>query len=355
MAATILIVLCAFCCTREAWARGTNGARNEGIKLYHAGHYAEALLCFDEVLARHGRDLEIRVKRGACYLQLNKPENALADFDFVNRHQIGASRAFGPRGIYDPNSTWVSNWTPVGYPDLNFAESWGNRGIALLMLDRNEEALESFRTAIVLWNLPQNRRNPAGRAAAYEGLGQSFHRLSNDKLALEAYDQAISIYPADPNGFAGRGEVFESMRMADRALTDYNEAIRLNPAHTRAYCGRGIANFALGRDEPAIVDLDKAIALDSSLAKAYSFRGAIHARQSRNDQALADYDTLIRLLPTRAGAYKDRGGLLVRMRQFDRAIEDLDDSHKTRSQACVGLSESGRGLQRSRSIRAGGR
>lgn len=310
----------------QSWARGTNGARDEGIKLYHAGHYAEALICFDEVLARHGRDLEIRVKRGACYLQLNKPENALADFDFVNRHQIGASRAFGPRGIYDPNSTWVSDWTPVGYPDLNFAESWGNRGIALLMMGRNAEALESFRTAITLWNLPQNRRNIAGRAAAYQGLGQSSHRLGDDNAAVQAYDQAISIYPADPNGFAGRGEVFESMRMADRALTDYNEAIRLNPAHTRAYCGRGIANFALGRDGPALADLDKAIALDSSLAKAYSFRGAILARQGRNDQALADYDTIIRLLPTRAGAYKDRGGLLVRMRQFDRAIEDLDEA-----------------------------
>ena len=122
------------------------------------------------------------------------------------------------KGIYDPNSTWVSDWTPVGYPDLNFAESWGNRGIALLMLDRNEEALESFRTAITLWNLPQNRGNLAGRAAAYQGLGQSYHRLGDDKLALQAYDQAISIYPADANGFAGRGEVFESLRMADRAL-----------------------------------------------------------------------------------------------------------------------------------------
>jgi tetratricopeptide (TPR) repeat protein len=323
---TMLLISFAGFCAREAFCGDRNDARDEGFKLYKSGHYEEALLCFDQVLARHGRDLEVRVKRGACYLQLNKPDNALADFDFVNRHQIGAARAFGPRGIYDPNSTWVSNWVPVGYPDLNFAESWGNRGIALLMLDRNTEALESFRTAIGLWNLPQNRRSLAGRAAAYQGLGQSFHRLGDDKLALEAYDQAVSIYPADSNGFAGRGEVFESLWMADRALTDYNEAIRLNPAHSRAFCGRGIANFALGRDEPALADLDKAISLDSSLAKAYSFRGAIHARQGRNELALADYDTLVRLLPKRAGAYKDRGGLLVRMRQFDRAIEDLDEA-----------------------------
>ncbi len=49
-----------------------------------------------------GRDLEILVKRGACYLKLNKPEKALADFDFVNRHTAWASLAFGPRGDLRP-------------------------------------------------------------------------------------------------------------------------------------------------------------------------------------------------------------------------------------------------------------
>jgi tetratricopeptide (TPR) repeat protein len=329
--ATIVAVSCARFCTQEADAGGTNSARDEGIKLYHAGHYAEALICFDQVLARHGRDLEILVKRGACYLNLNQPEKAIADFDFVNRYAFLASRAFGPTRILDPNSTSLQ----LGSPDLNFAESWGNRGIALLMLDRNEEALESFRTAVSLWNQPQYRSivggrgasvNLAGRAAAYQGLGQSYHRLGDDQTAIKAYDEAVVIYAGDPNSFAGRGEVFESLRMPDRALSDYSEAIRLDAAHSRAYCGRGIVYFALGRDELALADLDKAISLDSSFAKAYSFRGAIHARQGRNDQALADYDMLIRLLPTRAGAYKDRGGLLVRMKQFERAIDDLNEA-----------------------------
>ncbi len=320
--ATIVACICAGFCAGEARPDRTNGARDEGIKLYRSGHYEQALLCFDQVLARHRRDLEILVKRGACYLKLNQPEKALADFEFVNRYATLATLAFGPRGIIDPNSTRP----PVGFPDLNFAESWGNRGIALLMLDRNEEALESFRTAISLWALSENRKNLAGRGAAHQGLGQSYHRLGDDQTALKAYDEAIAIYASDPNSFAGRGEVFESLRMPDRALGDYNEAIRLDPSHSRAYCGRGIAYFALGRDDDARADLDKAIALDPSFSKAYSFRGAVHARQGRNDQALADYDILIRLLPARAGAYKDRGGLLVRMRQFDRAIDDLNQA-----------------------------
>ena len=126
-------------------------------------------LCFDQVLARHGRDLEILIKRGACYLKLEKPERALADFDRVNQRSLWASRVFGQNAIYDPNSTWL----PLPIPDTSFAESWGNRGIALLMLERNEEALASFKTAVQLWDQPQNRSLDiyAGRAAAYQGSG----------------------------------------------------------------------------------------------------------------------------------------------------------------------------------------
>ena len=110
--ATMLLISFAGFCAREASGGGTNDARDEGIKLYQAGHYEEALLCFDQVLARHARDLEIRVKRGACYLQLNKPENALADFDFVNRHQIRAVARFRTTGDLRPQLDLGSDWVP---------------------------------------------------------------------------------------------------------------------------------------------------------------------------------------------------------------------------------------------------
>src|SRR5271157_701210 len=126
----------------------TRSARLEGIRLYEAGRFAEAIPYFDQVLARKGRDLEILIKRGACYLRTNQPEKALADFDRVNQHSSWFSATFGARGILSPESTWVPQ--PPAW--MSFAESWGNRGIALLMLGRNEQALESFRIATNLWN-----------------------------------------------------------------------------------------------------------------------------------------------------------------------------------------------------------
>jgi tetratricopeptide (TPR) repeat protein len=310
----------------------TRSARLEGIRLYEAGRFAEAIPYFDEVLGRKGRDLEILNRRGACYLRTNQPEKALADFDRVNQHSAWFTATFRAGGILFPQSTGVPQ--PSVY--MSYAESWGNRGIALLMLGRNDDALESFRVATNLWGLPENRwgalsaqghgQLARGRAAAYQGLGAAYYRVGHKDMAVQAYTEAISINPTDPNAFAGRGDVLIALQMFESALADYNEAIRLDPAHSRALAGRGIAYGELGRDESALSDLSRAIEIDPEFARAYSHRGAIYARRGENAAALSDYNTLLRLLPGAAGTLKDRGGLLVRMGRFEEAIKDLDEA-----------------------------
>lgn len=296
-----------------AHADPTRADRDQGLQLYHARRYAEAIPYFDRVLERHRRDNEIRIKRGACYLATDQPARALADFDWVNNYSRFGTYVALPYG---------------GGADPYYAESFGNRGIALLMLGQDQEALESFQQAIGLWSLPQNRGIRQSRAAAYQGLGQAYHRLGQAPAAIEAYNQAIAIYPTDPNSFAGRGDVLTERNLFDEALADYAEAIRLDPSHSRAYASRGVALYLQGRDEAAIADFDKAIALDPNYAKAHSYRGAAHARRGQNDLALTDYDAVVRLMPESATAYKDRGGVLYRLGRFDSALRDLDQAVK---------------------------
>ncbi len=292
-----------------ARANATNAAQLEGLRLYEAGRFAEAIPYFNQVLQRHPRDTTILNKRGICYLRTEQPEKALADFDRMNLNTLRFMQGFGDRfGIFSPI-----------YP-----EAFGNRGIALLMLGRDQEALESFLMSTRLWAGQGRFAPPRSHAGAYEGLGQAYHRLGQAGPAAEAYNQAIAIDPTDPNGRAGRGDVLAAQRLFDQAIADYTEAIRLDPSHSRAFAGRGIAYYTLGRDEDAVADLDRAIAIDPKFAKAYSYRGAAHGRRGQNEQALADYDRVIELMPRNAGAYKDRGGVLVRLGRFDRAIQDLD-------------------------------
>ncbi len=48
-------------------------ARLEGIRLYEAGRFPEAIPYFNQVLARKGRDLEILIKRGAVIFERTNP------------------------------------------------------------------------------------------------------------------------------------------------------------------------------------------------------------------------------------------------------------------------------------------
>ncbi len=68
----------------RAQADPTRADRDQGLRLYQAGRFAEAIPYFDRVLERHHRDIEVRIKRGACYVATDQPSKALADFDWVN-------------------------------------------------------------------------------------------------------------------------------------------------------------------------------------------------------------------------------------------------------------------------------
>jgi tetratricopeptide (TPR) repeat protein len=295
----------------RAHADPTRADRDQGLRLYQAGRFAEAIPYFDRVLERHPRDTTILNDRGICYLRRDQPQKALADFDRINGHTGAFMRGFGDRfGVDSPT-----------YP-----EAVGNRGVALLMLGRDQEALESFQNSVRLWRWQGPLMPARSIAGAYEGLGQAYHRLGQDAAAIEAYNRAIATDPTDPNALVGRGDVLADRKLFDEAIADYAEAIRLDSAHSRAFGGRGIALYLQGRDEAAITDFDRAIAMDPDFAKAYSYRGAAHARSGRNDLALADYDAAIRLMPENAAAYKDRGGVLYRLGRFDSAIRDLDEA-----------------------------
>ena len=71
--------------TRSTRGDSTSSAQVEGIRLYRAGRFAEAIPYFDRVLERRPRDTTILNYRGICYLRTEQPEKALADLDRSTR------------------------------------------------------------------------------------------------------------------------------------------------------------------------------------------------------------------------------------------------------------------------------
>ena len=332
---------------RPAAGIGLGGAGRRA-RLYEAGHFAEAIPYSIRCWSGIHSDIEILNLRGICYLRTEQPEKALADFDRINRRQRSGitSRSVGPSISGSPRA-------------------YGNRGIALLMLGRDQDASRASSDRCALeppWNVPLVYPAPAtanmirGRAGAYEGLGQAYHRLGQDAAAIEAYNQAIAIDPTDPNAFAGRGDVLAgatAVRSGDRRLH------RGDPARCDALAGlrqpgdrAATAWAATRRRWPTWTGPSRSTRSSPRRTATGAPRMRVGGRTSL---ALADYDALIKLMPENAGAYKDRGGVLVRLGRFDGAIKDLDEAIRLDPKRATAYQNRGVGLHRPGPLRAGDR
>lgn len=311
-------------------ARGQGGreTRDQALKLYAAGRYQEALPYFDQVLARHPRDLDALNKRGCILIRLNQPEKALADFNKATQYSafLDLDRQQADRGVApDVVLPLTANpyWSATLYPS-----AFTNRGIALLMLGRTDEAMADFRHSIDL-RTARPIGDPGwaiGLAAAHGGLGQAWHRKGDDLQSLAAYDQALRYNPGDPNAMVGRGIALSSMNRFDEAFSAFDAAIRIDPNNARAYGHRGATLDLLRRYDQALADFDRALRLDPNSVTVLRLRAALNSRLGKNIQALADLDAAIRVDPSDTMLFKDRGGVLNRMGDHARALRDLDES-----------------------------
>ncbi|QEH36150.1 TPR repeat-containing protein YrrB [Aquisphaera giovannonii] len=285
-------------------AGSVNDDRDRAFRLYDAGRFAEAIPLLDRVIEAHHRDVQGRIKRGNCYLRLDRPERAVPDFEFVAR--------FSP-------------FNPSAQTDL---------GIALLMIGRHQDAQACFEQAIRYWSNPLNgagalnrrsaREIRQGRGASHCGLAQVYHRTGRNEEAIAEYNRALAIFAEDPNTYIGRGDAHASLGEEDEAFADYAEAIRIGPAYSRAYVSRATLLARLGRADEALADYERALAIDPNDALALGLRGGLLSQRGQNDRALADFEAVLGMRPEDAGAHKDRGGLLVRMGRNEEAIADLD-------------------------------
>lgn len=118
------------------------------------GNYFEAIRHFDQAISFNPRDGAAFNDRALCMVELGIIEEAFYYFD---------------KGI-------------EAEPD--YATVYHNKGWLLNQIGRHQEAIAYFRKALEL--------DPA-RAVTYENLGDAFLNLTDYRLALEAYQEAIGL------------------------------------------------------------------------------------------------------------------------------------------------------------------
>jgi predicted O-linked N-acetylglucosamine transferase (SPINDLY family) len=194
------------------------------------------------------------------------------------------------------------------------ADCYCNHGNVLQELGRFEEAISSYRQAILI----------KPDAETYYNLGKALKGLSRLEEANISYYNAISDKPNFTEAYFNRGLVLQELGRFEEALASYDNAISINPLFVDAYYNKGNTLQELGRFDEAIASYDNAIRLKPNYAESYINCGnALHQLRYLED-AIIRYNVAIKLNPNNADAFYNRGNSLQELQRFDEALESYD-------------------------------
>ncbi|MCB9746841.1 MAG: tetratricopeptide repeat protein [Candidatus Omnitrophica bacterium] len=183
---------------------------------------------------------------------------------------------------YQQTLVWRNSetfWTFIIENNPQLALAYNNRGRALLVEGRDEEALQDFSKALNLD--PQFEE-------AYNNRGNLYYRQKKFNDALADFNAALAINPYFKESYNNIGNIYAVQNDFVRAIQYFNQVINIDRNDSDAYYNRATAFAFLGKYELALKDYSQVIALNDRYAAAYYNRSLIFKSQGKFALALQD-------------------------------------------------------------------
>lgn len=262
----------AIACMRDysdAWLR-------KGNLFWGKVQFEEALACFDTAITYD-------------------PENGYVWFFKASLSMLNMSLTGGDLADV---VTWFDNAIKYGY---RYPAVWRQRGNALQMLNRLEEALESYDSALV-W-LDSNPDRTTRRALSIDrgrillGLGRYVDARNYFDTSLADSDLFRFSFERSQVWWL-RGYACYMMSDAEQAVMSFDSALAYDSSNCEIWFYRGTNLNDLGRYQQALESSNMSISCDSTYSRAWYLRACCHANMGDLTLAEADCDKALELDPT---------------------------------------------------------
>ncbi len=172
--------------------------------------------------------------------------------------------------------------------DMFNAKAYYLKGFNFIEIGDTTKAISSYQTAV--------EQNPE-YFEAYLELGVLYAELNND-LAIQYYDNALSIRPNERNVLYSKGMYYQEHEMYNEAMKTYHEAIKRFPDFREAHYNMGYVHmYYLQLYKEAIRYFTDAIKVDPNYYQAYYNRGYSFELLGDVNNALKDYEYALKIKP----------------------------------------------------------
>ena len=191
-----------------------------------------------------------------------------------------------------------------------YPEAHNNRGLALQLLERFEEAAAAHAEAL--------RLEPTF-ADAHNNRGTALQKLNRLAEAESAYREALRLRPESLQARVNLGHVMLEQGAAAEAVAHYRAALAIDPALADVRFTLGAALERAGQPDEAAAEYREVLRRQPSAADAHTRLGAIAEAAGRYDEAAAHYDAWAGLEPQSPAAFMALGNARYRASDFARA------------------------------------
>jgi len=231
--------------------------------------------------------------RGIIYLEQNRPEEALMDFN-----KAVASSPF-------------------------IMKYYCNRASAYRLLGRYDKALEDLTRVVTT-----GPRDITG----YVYRGNTYLLMGQYDEAIADFSKAISLKPDSTFVYFNRGKAYRLKKQYDKAIDDFTKAVSLDARFADAYDERGVAYIALARYDEAIEDCSTAISISPDVPRYYYTRGTAFTKRDLFNDAVNDLTKAISISTVpKAEYYLQRSHALIKLGRVKEGERDMNIVRKLRS------------------------
>lgn len=195
--------------------------------------------------------------------------------------------------------------------DPNDPLGWSGKAIALLKLNRREEALECSNKSLDI-NLGINKflTKKMINSIRLNVKGVVLLQLKKYDESLNYFNQALKLRPSYYGALNNKGYALSKLDNYEEAMKCYNKALLFNPEYPYALSNKGETLRKLGKYEEAMKYIDKALKVNPKLPLIWFNKGKTLIAMNRNNEAIEYIDKSLELDPIFESAITAKDELL---------------------------------------------